>query len=247
MPIRRKVLSLPKFIAQTRRKKTGYYKSRRIKQKRQRNAVKVLKVPRFGAYNRAPDQMHVKLVQSGVMHIESTPDVYYDVIYRGDSVFDPLNSGSSSPSVQPAMFDQYCGLYGEYTVSSSSIHLTHLPKTATFATTTTESTNVCLIPMTTTSAVTSSTICSVMPAKNTNTTTLARTHIRHFCSRNRLYGVKTSLEHQKCQVTTNPSSQPWYWHIFMRSLDQTSTIETRFQYTLTYWVTFSKRKQTPDA
>jgi hypothetical protein len=170
----------------------------------------------------------------------------FSYVFRGNSVFDP---DFTSTGGQPANFDDWAALYGNYRVFGSSIEVHVLTSTSG-----TECTSWVVAPRHSSTSLSSSSFYDAvaMPYARCNMYNIYRTgapdsHFKMNMTSARFLGLSPTefLGRDDCTaaVGANPAL-PWYWHVAAINVDTSVTSEVAIQVTIVYDVEFFNRLET---
>lgn len=170
---------------------------------------------------------------------------YQEYIINANGPYDPQYALGGS---QPMYYDELTSLYDYYNVLSSSVVVNFVNKTA--------------------AAGSSFVKCGIFPHGNaTNTTGITESTERDSCNFAQLgpntgdQGIMTVKHYAKTTAVLGKNNdekdddslsayknqlpnEPWYWHVFVGSLDRTSTVNLFADITLVYYVRFFNRALT---
>lgn len=168
--------------------------------------------------------------------------IVVDWIFRGNSVYDPLQSAGGT---QPYGFDQLSSLYDRYVVHGSSCEATLVNTSSSVPS------KLVVIPATTATSFTN--IRTPMESPYAKDRSLApngsgasmrkiKTYQSTRSIRGLVKGAHLIDDELEALVTANPAKE-WYWHIITGSLDTGSTSTGQLEVELVFYVDFFKRKQ----
>lgn len=183
-------------------------------------------------------------MQTGVTNIVTTGAFSY--VFRGNSVFDP---DFTSTGGQPANYDDWAALYGNYRVWGSTITIHLLTSTAS-----TEPISWVMAPRHASTALTSSTFydAASMPYAKVKLQNIYRTGAKDASFRSTMSSAKflglsraefEGKDDTTAAVGANPGL-PWYWHVTAINVDSSVTSEVAIQVEIVYDVEFFNRLET---
>lgn len=190
-----------------------------------------------------PDKYTAKLKYTAVMPTEFAATSFKVYQFRGNSLFDPDKTGSGH---QPYGFDELSNMYGYYRVHGCRIHVSCLAGSSTEAN---AMAAIAIFPTAQDDVPTDLSVVLEAPRTkykllNVSTGAGAKASVQGYRSTSQVMGLnkmQASDEDLGALVSANPSKQ-WYWEIIGGTLDSTSNIVLELVVTLTYYCTFSRRK-----
>jgi hypothetical protein len=185
-----------------------------------------------------PDTMRVRLRYDEILQLTSTSGVPATYVYRGNSVFDPNETGGGA---QPANFDDFAVRYAYYRVLGSRCTVifnngsnTNVPFAAT------------LHPWVGTAASATITDTAAQPYSQAGTVanTSAPLTLSSEITTSKLLGLPLSAirgsDRLSALVNANPA-EPWEWTLCIQAMDQSSTMISQCYVCLEYDVEFFSR------
>lgn len=166
-------------------------------------------------------------------------------IYRGNSLFDPDQSGSGH---QPLGFDQIKALYSKYRVYGSAIEIRATPDNSDVDI---QNIVICVFPSTGTTLVTDITTAMEQPYSKTVFRNLYSGNpvLKHYMSTATVLGVRketVQISEQYAALSTTSPVDQWYWHVVIGTQDGTVNLNTHATIKIRYYSEFYQRiRQTP--
>lgn len=194
-----------------------------------------------------PDRLFVKLNYSDTYAFTTTLGIATQQVFRGNSVFDPDQTGVGH---QPYAFDQWANFYGYYRVHGSKIRAQLCSQSASGANFSTFTPWLAVFPSLSTAAPSYPNPLQEMPYVSYRYPIVygqgnRENIINKYMSTAKIFGEKKlaveTEDNFSAAVTTNPADI-WYWHAIVGSLDNASTQTAIVIFKITYYVEFSARK-----
>lgn len=186
-----------------------------------------------------PDSYSTKLKYTRTGTITSTSGVPGVQTFRGNSLFDPDQTGVGT---QPKGFDELAALYDHYHVSGCKIEVSAATASAT------QLDDLCILATTDASPTGSSIdVYSESPYSKRifGIANQEKFKMKSYVSTTAIFGISKSKakadDVYSALVTADPAA-PWRWHVIYQSGDRSSTQGCTVTVQLTYYCTFYDRK-----
>jgi len=241
MPKRRRYGSRKSYGSKRRKVSSRKYSTKRSGYRKKRMGRAQISKVRFTG---VADALTVKLKYQSTVILTSTFGAVADVVYRGNSLFDPAVSIST---LQPYWFDQYASLYNYYKVLGSAIHVQAFNQGVSGSGGTELVGEVSLIPNLTPAAFSPTSHDIVNGQAYLKQRMLQQGSknalMKSYMSSAKIYGrtkYASRDSHSQTAISTDPA-WPWFWHICYNTLDRSNTSDIIVKLDIIYYVRFSER------
>lgn len=246
MPKRRRTTGRRSYGSKRRKtgtRKYGSYRRRNTRKKRM-GRPKTVRAPMSLA-----DSTMVKLRYEHVYIANSAAGDYTEVVFRGNSLFDPSTGASS---VQPYWYDQWAEFYHTYLVRGSSIRVQAWnqldPPNNPLAPIVGELTVFPIAANVSFSGTAFDTVNGQAYRKQRTfqqTGGLGKGAIKHYMTTAKIFGYSpqavTSEQSFKADIAANPNLE-WFWHVGYNSMDRVNQSTVIVRVDMTFYVQFMGRQ-----
>lgn len=215
-----------------------YRRSRRLRATSNpvRSTINRNRVVNLWARNVFPQRVKVKMNYIAVFNMTAEGGVTSLQTFRGNSVYDPDQTGAG---VQPSCYDDLSALYGFYTVLGSKIKVTAVNTNSLVPA------MVVMYPYIAATDATSIEECALMPKARqiiiNNATAGGKGTMSTYARTDLMYtGIPMADMEFQGASNANPSRQ-WFWLVKLRSLNGSSTANVTAYMKVTYYVIWSGR------
>lgn len=200
-----------------------------------RSSMNRSRIVNMWAKNVFPQRVKCKMNYLNSYTITATTGATASYQFRGNSVFDPDQSGTGT---QPSCYDDMAAIYNDYTVLSSAIRITAINVTD-------EPALVCVYPYIGVPDTNDIEECSLMPGGTMKILSSqvggGRAYLKTFMRTDKMY---SALAMSDLDFMANTSSNPgkqWYWIVKVNSQNRTDTASVQITVKITYYVVWSGR------